>query len=99
LEIEIKEDADVVAITVNGNIKMDTIRNFKEKLFEISHTTNKNIDIDLANMDYIDSSGVGILISLLKLQKEKGKNLNIKKASPKVIDVLKLSSLSDAFGM
>jgi anti-anti-sigma factor len=48
-------------------------------------------------VDYIDSSGVGVLISLLKLQKKKEKNLNIRKVSPKVLNVLKLSSLSDVF--
>jgi anti-sigma B factor antagonist len=99
LEIEIKEDVDVVTIAINGNIEMATMQNFNEKLFGISHTMNKNIDIDLSNVDYIDSSGVAILIGLMKLQKKKGKKLIIKKASPKVLNVLMLSSLTDSFGM
>ncbi len=99
MEIEIKEDADVVTITVNGDIKEETIRNFKNNLYEISHTTNKNIDFNLSNVNYIDSSGVGILISLMKFQNKRGKNLNIKKLSPNVLNVLKLSSLSDVFGL
>ena len=99
MEIEIKEDSDIVTITCNGDINIGTIRNFKQKLFEISCTTNKNIDFNLSNVGYIDSSGIGILISLMKLQNKKGKNLNIKMASPKIIDVLKLSSLSDVFGI
>jgi len=48
-------------------------------------------------VEYIDSSGVGVLISLLKMQKKKGKTIKIKKVSSKVLNVLKLSSLSDVF--
>ena len=99
MDIEVKEYADIVHVIVNGDVEMMTIKNFKEKLFEIGHNTDKNIEIDLSNVDYIDSSGVGVLISLLKLQKKKGKSLNINKVSAKVLNVLKLSSLSDVFEM
>ncbi|MBN1534950.1 MAG: STAS domain-containing protein [Spirochaetes bacterium] len=99
MDIEIKDDQDVIRITVNGDIEMMTIKSFKQKLFEIGQNTNKNIEIDLSNVDYIDSSGVGVLISLLKLQKKKGRSLIINKVSSKVLNVLKLSSLSDVFNI
>ena|SRR5271157_1862987 len=99
MDIQINDEVDVVKITVQGDIEMMTIKNFKERLFEIGHNVDKNIEIDLSSVDYIDSSGVGVLISLLKLQKKKGKELFIKKVSPKVLNVLKLSSLSDVFEM
>lgn len=99
MEIVINEDKDRVNISVTGDIEMMTIKTFKEKLFEIGHDIEKDIYIDLSNVDYIDSSGVGVLISLLKLQKKKDKALVISKVSPKVMNVLKLSSLSDVFEM
>lgn len=97
MDIEVKEDEMNVKIIVNGDIEMMTIKSFKQKLFEIGQQIDKNIEIDLSNVDYIDSSGVGVLISLLKLQKKKGKKLSINKVSSKVHNVLKLSSLSDVF--
>ncbi len=99
MEIVINEEKDRVNISVTGDIEMMTIKTFKEKLFEIGHDIEKDIYIDLSNVDYIDSSGVGVLISLLKLQKKKDKALVISKVSPKVMNVLKLSSLSDVFEM
>jgi anti-sigma B factor antagonist len=99
MDILINEDSDAVHVSVVGDIEMMSIKNFKEKLFEIGNNADKDIEIDLSQVDYIDSSGVGVLISLLKLQKKKGKNLNIKKVSSKVLSVLKLSSLSDVFEM
>ncbi len=99
MEIEVREDDSLVQVIVNGDIEMMTIKNFKQKLFEIGQNIDKDIDIDLSDVDYIDSSGVGVLISLLKLQKKKGKTLSISKVSPKVQNVLKLSSLSDVFNI
>lgn len=99
MDISVSEDDKLVKITVNGDIEMMTIKNFKQKLFELGQNIDKDIEIDLSNVDYIDSSGVGVLISLLKLQKKKNKNLIINKVSPKVLNVLKLSSLSDVFNI
>ncbi len=99
MDIDIQEQGDSVNIIVNGDIEMMTIKTFKQKLFEIGQNEDKDIEIDLSNVDYIDSSGVGVLISLLKLQKKKGKTLKINKVSSKVLNVLKLSSLSDVFNI
>ncbi|MCU0843688.1 MAG: STAS domain-containing protein [Spirochaetes bacterium] len=97
MNIEVKENDAQVSVIVNGDIEMMTIKEFKEKLLNLGQVTEKDIELDLANVEYIDSSGVGVLISLLKLQKKKGKVLKIRKASTKVLNVLKLSSLSDVF--
>ncbi len=97
MDIDINENIELVNISVKGDIEMMTIKSFKQKLFEIGENVNKDIEIDLSDVDYIDSSGVGVLISLLKLQKQKGKTLSINKVSPKVLNILKLSSLSDVF--
>ena len=99
MDIDIQEQGNSVSIIVNGDIEMMTIKTFKQKLFEIGQNADKDIEIDLSNVDYIDSSGVGVLISLLKLQKKKGKTLKINKVSSKVLNVLKLSSLSDVFNI
>ena len=99
MEIEIQKDKDPVSVFVIGDIEMLSIRDFKTKLLNLGQNENKDIDLDLSKVNYIDSSGVGVLISLLKLQKNKGKSLRISKVSSKVSNVLKLSSLSDIFNI
>ncbi len=99
MNIEIKENDSQVDIVVQGDIEMMTIKEFKEKLFDIGQNIDKNVILDLSNVDYIDSSGVGVLISLMKLQKKKSKLLKISKVSPNVMNVLQLSSLSDVFNL
>ncbi len=97
MDINITETNEQVNISVKGDIEMMTIKSFQQKLFEIGEKVNKNVEIDLSDVDYIDSSGIGILIGLLKLQKQKGKSLLLINASPKIINILKLSSLANYF--
>lgn len=99
MDIQINEGESLVSVVVHGDIEMMTIKELKEKLLDLGQNIDKDINLDLSGVEYIDSSGVGVLISLLKLQKKKGKLLKIKKVSPKVLNVLKLSSLSDVFEM
>jgi anti-sigma B factor antagonist len=99
MDITINEDDQIVSVVITGDIEMITIKEFKEKLLQLGQSSEKDIDIDLSNVEYIDSSGVGVLISLLKMQKKKGKNLKIEKVSDKVLSVLKLSSLADVFNL
>lgn len=99
MEITIKENADVAQVTVSGDIEMMTIKDFKDKLLALGKDGDRNIELNLADVNYIDSSGVGVLISLLKLQKKKDRNVVITEVSDKVLNVLKLSSLADVFNL
>lgn len=99
MNIEINDIDNQVNVIVNGDIEMMTIKEFKEKLFDLGQNVDKDVELDLSNVDYIDSSGVGVLISLMKLQKKKGKTLKIAKVSSQVMNVLQLSSLSDVFNL
>ena len=97
MEIDVQENDVSISLKVYGDIEMIRIKAFKEKLSEIGEKADKDVEIDLSEVDYIDSSGIGILITLLRRQRNKGKKLIITKASPKVLEVFKLSSLLKIF--
>jgi anti-sigma B factor antagonist len=99
MDINITDSADSTIVVVKGDIEMMTIKDFKDKLLNLGQNSEKDIEIDLSGVDYIDSSGVGVFISLLKLQKKKGRVLKMSNVSEKVLDVLKLSSLADVFNL
>ncbi|MFW5808026.1 MAG: STAS domain-containing protein [Spirochaetota bacterium] len=99
MDISVQDSGSAVSIFVSGDIEMMTIKEFKDKLLALGKETEKDIELDMGEVNYIDSSGVGVLISLLKLQKKKGKTVKITRVSDKVLNVLKLSSLADVFNL
>jgi anti-sigma B factor antagonist len=95
--IDVNESDDVVNVIVKGSIELYTCENFKNVLFEITKTTDKNIDVDLLGVEYMDSSGIGVLISIYKIQNKKGKKLVVSKVPVDIYNLLKLSTLADVF--
>lgn len=56
-----------------------------------------NIDLDCSTLDFVDSSGLGALISMQKLAGERGGKLRLLAPKPSVIQVLELTRLHRVF--
>jgi anti-sigma B factor antagonist len=56
-----------------------------------------NIDFDCSTLDFVDSSGLGALISMQKLANERGGKLRLLSPKPSVIQVLELTRLHRVF--
>jgi len=99
ININIKENDSNFFVTVNGEIEMLYIKDIKQQLMVLAENNNKDIELDLSDVEYIDSSGIGLLLSLLKILRKKNKKLYISKVSDKVLSILKISSLSGVFDL
>lgn len=93
--LEITELDDTTIITVDGDLEITTIKPFEKWILDYGKDTNKNIHIDFSKVDYLDSSGIAVLIRLSKLLKVKKKKLTLAKLSDKIKQILELSSLVD----
>ena len=98
MEIILQESDEEVRISVHGDIDMSDIKAFKEKSFEIGRTSEKDLIIDFKGVGYIDSSGIGILLTLNKMQKGKGRAFRLVNCSENIERILELSSLSGILG-
>ncbi len=95
MDFLVNDDGEITLITLKGPMELQTIKAFQNKISEIEPSIRKNITLDMREVDYIDSTGISILIMLNKQQKGKGKALSIINASQRVKSLLELSSLSD----
>ncbi len=90
----IEDDAHIV-LTLQGDLDMPNIKSFKESSFDITKKSDKDLTLDFTNVSYIDSSGIGILLTLHKLQKSKGKSFRIINCSEHIAKIFSLSSLNE----
>ncbi len=56
-----------------------------------------NIDFDCSSMNFVDSSGLGALISMQKLANERGGKLRLLAPKPSMVQVLELTRLHRVF--
>jgi anti-sigma B factor antagonist len=95
MEFTIKEDASTITITVRGQMELNSIKEFQNKVIELGAASPRDIILDIKDVEYIDSTGISVLITLNRQQKQNGKSLTITNASQRVANLLELSSLSD----
>ena len=77
LIIDINVNDSNINIKPKGEIDIYTSPIFKEKVLNAFDKNDLNIIIDGENLDYIDSTGLVVLISIYKVVKEKDKNILI----------------------
>ncbi len=91
----INENDKVINLYVEGELELQSINEFREKVLQLAETANKDIVVDLSKVDYIDSTGIALFITLLRRQTQKGNTMKISAVSPRIQSLLQLTTLSD----
>ena len=98
MTITTREVSHVTIVDINGRITLgdetgllrDTVRNLIDQ-------GKKKIVLNLANVDYVDSSGVGELVSSFTTVRNAGGELKLLNLTKKVQDVLYVTKLYTVF--
>ncbi|MEW5807126.1 MAG: STAS domain-containing protein [Acidobacteriota bacterium] len=69
----------------------------REKVMELLDGGHKNIILNLKNVSYMDSAGIGELVACLKRTKEKDGMVKLLNPAGKVFDLLQLTKLEEVF--
>lgn len=85
---------DGAVIRTNGPLNMVTAPRFRELVTRmVGQDGRKRIIVDLSGTDFMDSTGLGALISGLKTARLAGGDLRIARAGTQVVMVLQLTGL------
>lgn len=83
-------------IKLNQGVYLENAINLREE-FESFPETYKDIIIEMGSVDYIDSTGLGVLISMQKKAEEERGTLYLKNISNSVEKILQLTRLNTIF--
>lgn len=87
------ERADRWEVKIMGEVDIHSSQEVKEKLAEILNEKEKSMIINAEELDYIDSTGLGMLIGIVKRLKEKDLNLTLVKLQPNVLKLFQITGL------
>lgn len=91
-------EAENAILKFEGEIVFDNSNEIKEESKKILSRKYEveNLIIDLSRVDYLDSSGVGVVLSLFKFMRERDGSLAVAEANEKikrVFDVTKIGEI------
>lgn len=97
VSFEVKQHGDVPVLAVAGEIDVYTAPKLREQLLELSHTGKMTVVADLTDVSFVDSTGLGVLVSGLKRFREAGGDLRLVVTQPQILKVLEITGLSTVF--
>jgi anti-sigma B factor antagonist len=98
VDIEQREHEGIVILDVKGRLVVgDAIGSLRERIRTLSQAGRNNIILNLAEVDYIDSTGLGGLVISYTNLKNAGGALKVLNLSRRNIELLVLTKLSTVF--
>ena len=95
---KIETNDDTQTIKLIGDLDVyseDDFRSFIDEEID----TNKDLIIDLEELEYLDSTGLGSFISLLKLTRDEEKEITVKNLKKNIKKVFKITDLDKLFNL
>jgi anti-sigma B factor antagonist len=88
----------IVLFEIEGNIVGGPdAMNLNDEVRKLVDGGKKKFIIDMESVEHINSSGLGILIASLNAVRQVGGDLKVANASPRVLDLLKITKLNQIF--
>ena len=89
---------DFHVVELSGDIDVETSRTLRAHIVDRVVTPSSQIVVDLTAVDFMDSSGLGALVSGWQLTREGG-DFRIAGANPIVRRVLSITGMEDVFAL
>jgi len=86
-----------VLVTLAGNLSMAEAALLRTKLFGLTDEGHKNFYINMLELDYIDSSGMGVLVAVQKRALQKDGGVVLSGLNGVVKTLFEMTNLNDMF--
>lgn len=98
MKIKVNERYEAVVIELKGNVMGgDDTKEFNELLHKLIDEGKKNIIVDLAEVKFMNSSGLGMMIGGLTTVKKAGGSLKLARVTEKIESLLIITKLVTIF--
>ena len=90
MSYKVTEDGNIATVHLDGEIDMDVTEKAKEVIFP-HIDSGKEVHLNLSNVQYMDSSGISVLIESKKLSEQKNTKFELIEVSKPVEKVLAMA--------
>ena len=98
MDIELRSLGPVKLIKLRGRLNLgDAVDRLRETLDDLIANGDTRILLELSEVPWIDSSGIGLLVKALTSAKQKGGSMKLLNPSKFTVQTLKMIALLDVF--
>ena len=97
MSFTIAKQGDISVVAIDGQLIVSNRQELKQKLLDELEGGARKILVDFTNTGYIDSSGLGVLVSLSKKVREQGGELRLAGLNDDLRTLFELTKLDTLF--
>jgi anti-sigma B factor antagonist len=96
LKVTTREEGNVTFVNVAGELELDTHTGLRETLIRLATARRPAIVVNLTEVSYVDSTGLGVLIGGEKRANEYGGKFGVVCANEKILRLFRMTGLHRA---
>ncbi len=97
MAIEFKDIGEHKVISVSGEVDLYNVSELKKALFSVTDGSYSSVVVDLKDVNYMDSSGIGALVAGQKKMRAHNGKFALMNIHDDVLNILKLATLDKFF--
>ena len=86
-------------LAVSGEVDVATVPRLREQLHSLVAAGNTRIIVDLDSVDFLDSTGLGVLVGALKRVRSHDGTLSLVCTQPRIRKVFEVTGLTKVFAL
>ena len=97
LDLKVRRQGDYAVLEVAGEIDVYTAPKLREKLIELVNEGSYHLVVDLEKVDFLDSTGLGVLVGGLKRVRNHEGSLKLVCTQDKILKIFRITGLTKVF--
>jgi anti-sigma B factor antagonist len=97
LEVEVTEHGDFRVLGVKGEVDVFTAPKLREQMIDLVEQGHFNLIVDLSSVDFLDSTGLGVLVGGLKRVKTHDGSLRLVCSNERILKIFSITGLTSIF--
>jgi anti-sigma B factor antagonist len=97
LGLDVVERNGYAVLAVQGEVDVYTAPQFREQLIQLVDQGHRQIVVDLEGVEFLDSTGLGVLVGGLKRVRSQDGDLSLVCTQRRILKVLEITGLTKVF--
>ena len=97
LDLDTKSVGDHTVVLVGGEIDVYTAPQLREKLVDLVGEQKYHLIVDMENVDFLDSTGLGVLVGGLKRVRAHDGSLQLVCTQERILKIFRITGLTKVF--
>jgi len=99
LNIKEREQENHVLIEIEGEVDIFTCQQLKDMLYHVVEKYGKDLLMDCARLNYIDSTGLGVFVAVLKKVRQIEREITIINLKDSILKLFLITNLDSLFNI